>query len=134
MPSARRSRSSQGRVPLADEIAATGPLRTRSKKRKSGDENDEENFVDTKASRKILKISQDLVAEDAVNQSATTKNSAFSFNSHLGEVTHDLREDEDDDDEWENEDGVIDEVVSLTNGHSTAFTVLIYRRTLTRRS
>ena len=53
--------------PLEDDITATGVLRTKAGKRKSQDidvEDNAENFVDSKASKNILRIGRELAAED----------------------------------------------------------------------
>lgn len=112
MPSVRRSRSARGRAPLADEIAATGPLRTKSKKRKLTTNTEEEDgFVDTKASRKILKISQDLIAEDASDLQTATSKAAFSFESRPGREDVALSDEEDEPEAWGDTDEELDEVV-----------------------
>ena len=111
MPSVKRSKSSRGRVPLADEISATGPLREQPKKRKSTDEKEEEEYVDTKASRKILKISQDLVEEEDDNLKPAGSNPAFDFRPRSYNADLQSSDEEGDAEEWGNEDEVVEEAV-----------------------
>lgn len=69
-------------VALEDDILATGPLKQKAPKRKQRHENEfgDEKYVDAKASRKILKIGQELADEDeAENASKNVKPTAFDF-------------------------------------------------------
>ena len=113
MPSIRRSKSAKGRVPLADEIAATGPLRTKSAKRKSlSGENDEEDFVDTKASRKILKISKDLIDEDTQASTKPTSATAHAFEPRVDYEEDEFSGGDEDAEEWGDVDEeLVEEVV-----------------------
>lgn len=113
MPSAKRSKSARGRVPLADEIAATGPLRNRPVKRKSSTREDEDDFVETKASRKILKISQDLVTEDHEDTKPAISNPAFSIESGRG-FEDDVHSDDGSDSEaWGDVEEEVEQAVSF---------------------
>lgn len=69
--------------PLEADILATGPLKAKSGKRKSKHEDQEEKFVDSKASRKILRIGQELADEDEESNQVTKPNAAFDFNSRF---------------------------------------------------
>lgn len=111
-----RSRKPQHRNSLAADIASTGPLRTKSNKRKGRIEDDGDRFVDSRASRKILKIGQDLVAEEQAERVETAPNSAFTFDSRFGEGSeageNNQEEDEEDGDTWGDEDeGTAEDVV-----------------------
>ena len=96
------------RPPLGQDLLA-GPLRTKSKKRKSKSDEDGPGYIDSNTSRKILKIGQELQQED---RDATTAkpNSAFTFESRVTD-TGDLDEEEryEDDEAWGDEDGEIPE-------------------------
>ena len=101
--------------PLIDDLVATGSLRTKSNKRKAKREDDaRDGYVDSKSSRKILKIGRDLVEEDQEASRSALPSSEFNFESRP-------RDDDDSDEDarpqgeeaWgdENEE-VVDEVVS----------------------
>ena len=100
--------------PLEDDIVATGVLKTKSGKRKSRDrdEDDEENFIDPRASKSILRIGRELAEEDAaVNAQRIIKPSVDSF----GYDSRFPDEDEadktyDDDEAWGDEDEVVEEI------------------------
>ena len=83
-PDARRERRHN---PLSEEYSPTAPAKERiSKKRKStySKEHEEDGFVDSKASRRILDLGQDLAAEDAAEQQAKrtpVTGSAFTFDN-----------------------------------------------------
>ena len=105
--------------PLEEDLLATGPLRTKSKKRKAKRDEDEPSYVDSIASRKILKIGQELQEEDRAASRATQPNSAFTFESRLATTSDPDPEEEekyDDEEAWGGEDGgVTEEAVSLNN-------------------
>ena len=102
-----------GRVPLADELLATGPLRTKSKKRKAKREDEVDGFVDSKPSRKILKIGQELEEEDREQQRLEAPSSAFTFESRFPEEDEPQGAEAEDEDEWEDDgEEIIDEAVS----------------------
>ena len=69
--------------PLEADILATGPLKAKSGKRKSKSEDQEEKYVDSKASRKILRIGQELADEDEESNQVQTTNPAFDFSSRF---------------------------------------------------
>lgn len=108
--SSRRSVSRKERRhnPLSEDIAATGPLRSKSAKRKAkqlGDEDDK--YVDSRSTRKILKISQDLLENDKDESGVFPPNRAFSLESRFG--LDDLLDFQDKDDEdWGDEE--VDEI------------------------
>ena len=108
-----RSKTSQHHNTLEDDLVATGPLRTKSKKRKIRREDDTQGYIDSRSSRKILRIGQELADEEKKNQRSPPSNSAFTFDSRFGseiEEDEDFRHDNDeawgDDDEAQVEEAV----------------------------
>ena len=79
-----RSRSQRRHAPLEQDLTATAPLRARSKKRKARPEAEDQGYVDSRSSRKILKIGQDLVDEEHQENLASAPNPAFTFESRFG--------------------------------------------------
>ncbi len=101
--------------PLSDDLVASGlPKSSNGKRRKSkGGEDDETKFVDSKASRRILKIGRDLAEEDQEEHQASAPNTAFEFQSRFAEDVSEAEEQFDDNDEaWgDEEEEVIEEGV-----------------------
>lgn len=98
---------------LEDDLLATGPLKNKAPKRKSRHEDDnEEKFVDAKASRKILRIGQELAAEDEKEQeTGTAKNVAFDFEARFEEENQsDDGGAYEDAEAWGDEDEVVEEI------------------------
>ncbi|EGP90414.1 unnamed protein product [Zymoseptoria tritici ST99CH_1A5] len=98
MPKATRSnsiaRQERRHNPLSEEYSPTAPLKQKnSKKRKTTHgEDGQDGFVDSKASRRILDLGQDLAAEDEAEQQAkrpAVANPAFAFESRFGELSDD---------------------------------------------
>lgn len=86
--SSRRSVSRKERQhnPLSEDIAATGPLRSKSAKRKAKQLGDEDvKYVDSRSTRKILKIGQDLIENDKEESGVFPPNRAFLFESRFGQ-------------------------------------------------
>ncbi|KAI9841097.1 MAG: snoRNA-binding rRNA-processing protein [Sclerophora amabilis] len=119
MPKSSASAHSGGRNakrhnPLSEDLAATGPLRTKSAKRKlRGNDEEGDKVIDTTSSRKILRIGQDLVEEDQEEQRREAPNPAFAFESRFGDDlgSDDEKQYNDDDEEaWGNEEEVVEEV------------------------
>lgn len=117
--SSRRSVSRKERRhnPLSEDIAATGPLRSKSAKRKAkqlGEEDDK--YVDSRSTRKILKIGQDLLENDKEESGVFPSNRAFSLESRFGQDDRLELQDKDDED-WGDEevDEVEDVVLSKIN-------------------
>jgi essential nuclear protein 1 len=114
MPKATTPKSAAGRRALTEEYLASGILKNRPSKRSSKSrDNEEPEFVDSRASRKILDIGRQLAEEDAASaRPAEQPTTAFGFDSRyqgLGE--EDLY---DEDDVWaENEDNDDDEIMEL---------------------
>lgn len=118
MPSSQRSRSTRGRVPLADEIAAVGPLKNRTKKRKPTIDNEADNYVDSRSSRKILKIAQDLADDEdrAAKEGISLPSTAFDIESRTLDVENaDLGEEGEGSDGWGEEDNeAVEDDVSVS--------------------
>ncbi|KAK2873953.1 hypothetical protein FQN49_001956 [Arthroderma sp. PD_2] len=119
----RASGSERRHIPLADEITSSGHLRTKSGKRKSRSEDDaqDDHYIDSKASKKILQIGRDLADEDAAETRAAAEaagidlktKAAFDFESRLEGEEFTFEDEEDvaqyDDAQWEDE-GEVEEV------------------------
>lgn len=110
-----RSRSARRHAPLEEDLAASGPLRHRSKKRKAKSEDDGSGYVDSRSSRKILKIGQDLADEEQQEDVAAAPNQAFTFESRFRGASEPEEEDGGFDEEaWgDEEDDIVEEVVGF---------------------
>ena len=110
-----RSRSVRRHAPLEEDLAASGPLRHRSNKRKARSEDDGSGYVDSRSSRKILKIGQDLADEEHQENVAAAPNPAFTFESRFRGTSEPDEEDGGFDEEaWgDEEDDIIEEVVGF---------------------
>lgn len=114
--SPRAPQGDQRHNPLASDYSAEQPFKQKApKKRNRRNEADEEHFIDTKASRKILKIGQDLADEDEAERLArfpAQPNPAFSFESRFGgaESEGDVEEGKYNDDEeaWGDEEEIVE--------------------------
>ena len=116
-----RSKSQRRHVPLEQDLTATGPLRVRSKKRKARPEDEGRGYVDSRSSRKILKIGQALADEEQQESVAAEPNLAFTFESRYGAESDSEQGDSGHDDEeaWgDEEDDEVEEVVGSTHLHS----------------
>ena len=94
---------------LENDILASAPLRTTPKKRKTRKDEDEggEGFVDSRSSRKILKIGQELEQEDIESSQASKAKNAFAFESRYSEdQEHDEGDQYDDDEAWGDEEEI----------------------------
>lgn len=102
--------------PLEDDLLATGPLRAKAPKRRAKDtkEDDGDHFVDSKASRNILKISQALAreAEDERRQpqAPAPQNNLFAFDERIDANTAADNKFYDDDEVWGDEDEEVEEI------------------------
>ena len=119
-------RHAQRHNPLSDDLVASGPLRTKSKKRKGrADEDENHSYVDAKSSRRILQIGQVLAEEELEEHTIKAPNAAFAFDSRIEEdaVSEDEQQHQDEDEGWGDEnDEVVEEVVRtctciITLGH-----------------
>ena len=109
---------------LEEDIRATGPLREQSKKRKArrGEEDDEDRFVDSRASRKILKIGRDLQEEEQRDATRPeTAQAAFAPESRA------LDEDAADEDAEPTEDAWEDETQEARDAASMDGNVCVYQ-------
>ncbi|EQL29814.1 hypothetical protein BDFG_07595 [Blastomyces dermatitidis ATCC 26199] len=117
----RATTAERRHAPLADDILSSGHLRTKSAKRKSRPDEDEgDQYLDSKTSRKILQIGQDLADEDAEESrialaaAGVKRNTAFDFESRFGAEGDDGEGDEDaekyGEDEWGDVEEEIEEV------------------------
>ena len=107
--------------PLEDDLTATGILKSKSSKRKSRHEDEAEKFVDPKASRKILRIAQELADDDESEQNIQRGekiNTAFDLSSRFetsdGEELY-----EDDGNVWGDEEEVVEEIELDPNDQET---------------
>ncbi|KAL8757595.1 MAG: hypothetical protein Q9184_004166 [Pyrenodesmia sp. 2 TL-2023] len=107
------SRKAHRHNPLSEDIVATGPLRTISKKRKARPEDDENKFVDSKSSRKILKIGQDLVDEVDGESIIQPPNPAFAFESRFGDEEAAEAGQDHGEEAWGDEDEVVVEEIEI---------------------
>ena len=100
--------------PLSEDIKVTGPLRENARKRKVRPDDEAERYIDSKSSRKILKIGQDLVDEEQQEAGLIAPNPAFTFESRFDDEYCLLEAGQDDDEEaWGDEgDDIVEEVVS----------------------
>ncbi|KAL8867276.1 MAG: hypothetical protein Q9174_005766 [Haloplaca sp. 1 TL-2023] len=107
--SSRKARHSN---PLSEDIVSTGPLRERSKKRKLKGNDEDDKYVDSRASRKILKIGQDLADEVDGETAVKAPNAAFAFESRFGDEDERAQDGQEDDEEaWgDEEEEVVEEV------------------------
>ncbi|RYN52433.1 hypothetical protein AA0119_g2357 [Alternaria tenuissima] len=122
MPKAPKSPGvrDQRHNPLAEEYAPSDPWKNKAPKRqkrnKSDKEDDEQKYVDSKSSRKILEIGRELEEEDARENKARRPqeaNPAFDFETRMGEDDmpgEDLAQAEDDDEAWGDDDEEVEEV------------------------
>ncbi|KAI2618841.1 Bystin-domain-containing protein [Hypoxylon sp. NC1633] len=97
---------------LEDDLLATGPLRTKAPKRKAkhDEDEDQENYIDSKASKKILRIGRELADEiDVAPPRPPTESNAFGFDSRLDEADED-NEPFEDEEVWGDEDEIVEEI------------------------
>ncbi|ORX99410.1 Bystin-domain-containing protein [Clohesyomyces aquaticus] len=111
-------RESQRHNPLSEEYLPSQNFKQKASKRRkrSRDDGEEEHFVDSKASRKILEIGRDLADEDERENRARRPppaNPAFDFNARLGEdddSADDPTTQYDDDEAWGDEEEEVEQV------------------------
>lgn len=102
--------------PLSDDLVATGPLRTKSNKRKARrDDDGGDGFVDSRASRKILKIGQDLAEEEQKESKITPPSTAFTFESRFDQSSESDGDGQlQEEDPWHDEgEDIVEEVVGM---------------------
>ncbi|KAF2028845.1 Bystin-domain-containing protein [Setomelanomma holmii] len=120
MPKAPKSPGAPGQRhnPLVEEYAPSDPWKHKPAKRqkRNKDEKEEEKFVDSKSSRKILDIGRELEEEDERENKAQRSegaNPAFDFETRMGEDEPEIDEGahiEDDDEAWGEDDEEVEEV------------------------
>jgi essential nuclear protein 1 len=106
---------------LEHDLTAIGLLKSKSGKRKSRHEDEEEKFVDSKASRKILRIAQELADDDESERSIQQGekiNAAFDLSSRF-ETSDGEEQYEDDGEVWGDEDDVVEEIELDPNDQET---------------
>lgn len=99
--------------PLEDDITATGILKNKPTKKKhsASGANDDENFVDSRASRNILRIGREL-AEEENAEKIVPKITAdtFGYDSRFDDELEDDNKVYDDDEAWGDDDEVVEDV------------------------
>jgi essential nuclear protein 1 len=120
MPRAPKSPGvqSQRHNPLAEEYLPSDPYKNKVKrtKRNKADQEDEQGYVDSKSSKKILEIGRELEEEvERENQKSAPKsaNPAFDFESRIGEddlEEHVTGQFDDDEEAWGEEEEEVEEV------------------------
>lgn len=118
MPKALTPTSNKGarrHNPLESDITASGLLRNKPSKRKgNSEEQSEEHFVDSKASKNILRIGRELAEEDqaataSANPPAATIDT-FGYDSRFGDFDEVEEKTYDDDEAWGDDDEVVEEI------------------------
>lgn len=109
------SRKARRHNPLSDDLTSAGPSRAKSNKRKAKAGDEEDRYVDSRSSRNILRIGQDLIDEEQEEIDSRIPNPLFAFESRLGTESEQDEDSEDNDEEaWGDEDGeIINEVVNI---------------------
>ncbi|KAI0482466.1 Bystin-domain-containing protein [Xylariaceae sp. FL0804] len=110
MPKAASPGMGRRRRALEDEYVATGPLRSKApkqRKSKSGD-GDEDGYVDSKASQKILQIGRELAAENDVRPPRPPpETDAFAFDSGRLDDEEDQDNDAHEGEAWGDDEEVV---------------------------
>lgn len=108
------NRGSRRHNPLEDDLLATGVLRNKpSKKGSKGDDDEQDAFVDSKASKNILRIGRELAEEDNAERRGAVPPptvDSFGYDSRFGEVDEEPQTYGDDDEAWGDEDEVVEEI------------------------
>ena len=119
-PKSPGARDTQRHNPLADDLNPALKQKVSNKRRKSSGANDGENFTNSKQSRAILQLGQELADEDENENRARrppVQSSAFDFESRLGEDESDPTVEYGDDDEaWGDEEEEVEEIEIDPNG------------------
>ncbi|KAM0432815.1 hypothetical protein ACHAPT_004517 [Fusarium lateritium] len=106
------SRQTRRHNPLEDDITATGILKNKpSKRRSQGGDNEEENFVDDRASRTILRIGRELAEEENAGKAISKPTvDTFGYDSRFDDEAEDENKVYEDDEAWGEDDEVVEEV------------------------
>jgi hypothetical protein len=99
------ARQARRHNPLEADVTASGPLKSKPEKRKSRHQDEGDQFVDSKASRKILRMGQQLADEDEEQNKVQKPNPAFDFDSRIEIEEEEYEEFE----EWGNEEDEVEE-------------------------
>lgn len=114
------SRQARRHNPLSEEYAPTEVLKQKAEKKRKGTRatNSDDNFVDSQASRQILKIGQDLIDEEELEQQKSRPNSAFEFGQRFSHAESgrggfgDVDDEEEEEEEWgDEEEEIVEEIV-----------------------
>ncbi|KAM3528390.1 hypothetical protein MY4038_005928 [Beauveria bassiana] len=110
------TRGSRRHNPLEDDILATGILRNKPAKKgsRNGDEDEgQDAFVDSKASKNILRIGRELAEEDNSERAGAVAPSTvdnFGYDSRFGDVDDEPKVYGDDDEAWGDEEEEVEEI------------------------
>ncbi|QUC19391.1 uncharacterized protein UV8b_03632 [Ustilaginoidea virens] len=102
--------------PLENDILATGLLRTKpSKKKSKNNDQADENFVDSKSSKKILRIGRELAEEASADRASSNPEPTIDSFGYSSRFEDEFGPDEgksydDDDGTWGDDDEVVEEV------------------------
>ena len=113
-PSRSRSKPRNHHIPLEEDILRTGSLKDKSNKRKAKPDTEDDGYIDSKSSRKILKIGQDLVDEEQKENVLATPSTAFTFESRPSDgnvLEEEKTQYDDEDDAWGDENDILEEAV-----------------------
>jgi essential nuclear protein 1 len=103
------ARQARRHNPLEDDLTASGGiLKTKAGKRKSRHQEEGEQFVDSKASRKILKIGQELADEAAEENEVQKPNAAFNFDTRIED--DEVEETYEEGEAWGDEEEEVEEI------------------------
>lgn len=114
MPALRSARSNEHRHnPLAEEYSPSTPFKQKAPKKRKRLPEDEQQVIDTKASRQILRIGRELEEEDALERKAqiaptadSKPNPAFDFDTRFGGDVVSEESDSEEQTKWDDEDEV----------------------------
>ncbi len=110
------SRQERRHNPLENDVLATGLLRQKAPKSKKSKKTDEDrdgsNVVDSKSSEKILRLGRELLEEDRENTVVVEQTpNAFSFASRFDQPDEHVDQPfEDEEDMWADEDEIVEEI------------------------
>jgi essential nuclear protein 1 len=106
------ARQTRRHNPLEDDITATGILKNKpSKRRSKGGDDEEENFVDDRASRTILRIGRELAEEENAGKAVAKPTiDTFGYDSRFGDEAEEENKVYDDDEAWGEDEEVVEEI------------------------
>ncbi|OAA76725.1 bystin [Akanthomyces lecanii RCEF 1005] len=109
------NRGSRRHNPLEDDLLATGILRNKPSKKGSKNDNDEDQdaFVDSKASKNILRIGRELAEEDNAERAGAVAPPTidnFGYDSRFGDLEDEAKVYGDDDEAWGDDDDEVEEI------------------------